>query len=525
MNSRLLWIVAAMLGAVVMGCQKNDTAAAAPKGPVAKVPDNPRTPAVEPVKDGERSKNFAAVNKHLELGGTMYGYVDVDGDLAKVAGDLQRVMSEAAKMQPAGVPAPKAELGEIARMLGLTDVKALGVSSVQDETGYFRNRMFVYTGTERRGLFAAFGGKPAPFKHLNLAPADASFFGESEIDVGVIYKTLKEVVEKTAGEPVSNQLEGMLKKAGDAAAFSFVELIHGLKGRSAVVLRLDAEKTMRLPNRTPFVLPAFSLLVCVEGVGSILEDSFTKDRNLRRSEAGTAHIYTPVQRLPFEGIEPALIVDGSTLFVTTSLAFYNECREGKSPLAQNADFKRTLQRVGNEGNGLAYVTPQFFARLRDLEKLNPQLGAQEKSMLSLVLSQVPVADHPLVSIRTNLDEGILFRSYWNRSLKQEMLAVSVYNPVTVGLLAAMAIPAFQKVRIASQEKAIMNNLRQLAAAADQHYLETGTRTATYDQIVGPTKYVKRLVIVAGENYRSIQFVQGEPLRVRMSNGKVLEYKP
>ena len=36
--------------------------------------------------------------------------------------------------------------------------------------------------------------------------------------------------------------------------------------------------------------------------------------------------------------------------------------------------------------------------------------------------------------------------------------------VIIGLLAAMAIPAFQKVRIASQDKAVLNNARQMSAA-------------------------------------------------------------
>ena len=38
--------------------------------------------------------------------------------------------------------------------------------------------------------------------------------------------------------------------------------------------------------------------------------------------------------------------------------------------------------------------------------------------------------------------------------------------VIIGLLAAMAIPAFQKVRSSSQDKTVMNNMRQLAAAAE-----------------------------------------------------------
>ena len=125
----------------------------------------------------------------------------------------------------------------------------------------------------------------------------------------------------------------------------------------------------------------------------------------------------------------------------------------------------------------------------------------------------------------NTDDGVLFRSYMNRSLKQDVAGVAVYNPVSVGLLAAMAIPAFQKVRTASQEKAILNNLRQLAAAADQYYLENGVSSATYDDLVGARKYIKVINPVAGENYRALRFQQGTTLRVRTADGRTVEYRP
>ena len=176
-----------------------------------------KSPAVQLVKESERSRNFAAVNKHLELGGTLYGYVDVDGDLLKLTGQLQGLMADVAKTQPGASMVAQQDLGAIVTMLGLTDVKAMGVSSVPDGTGFFRNRIFVHTGGERHGLMAGLGGKPAPFKHLGLAPADAAFFGESELDLAVVYRTLKDVVVKIAGEPASNQLETVLKKAGEAA--------------------------------------------------------------------------------------------------------------------------------------------------------------------------------------------------------------------------------------------------------------------------------------------------------------------
>ena len=72
--------------------------------------------------------------------------------------------------------------------------------------------------------------------------------------------------------------------------------------------------------------------------------------------------------------------------------------------------------------------------------------------------------------------------------------------VIIGLLAAMAIPAFQKVRQTSQEKAITNNLRQLASAADQYFIENGVTVAAQTELVGTDKYVKTLNPVAGETY-------------------------
>ena len=72
--------------------------------------------------------------------------------------------------------------------------------------------------------------------------------------------------------------------------------------------------------------------------------------------------------------------------------------------------------------------------------------------------------------------------------------------VIIGLLAAMAIPAFQKVRASSQDKAVINNARQLAAGADQYFLEYGASTVGITDLVGTSAYVKVLKTVANEVY-------------------------
>ncbi len=84
--------------------------------------------------------------------------------------------------------------------------------------------------------------------------------------------------------------------------------------------------------------------------------------------------------------------------------------------------------------------------------------------------------------------------------------------VVIGLLAALALPAFEKVRMASQDKTIMNNARQLAAAADQYFLECGVSTAAITSLVGPESYVKALSTVANESYPLV-FTQSVPITI------------
>jgi type IV pilus assembly protein PilA len=97
--------------------------------------------------------------------------------------------------------------------------------------------------------------------------------------------------------------------------------------------------------------------------------------------------------------------------------------------------------------------------------------------------------------------------------------------VIIGLLAAMAIPAFQKVRTSSQDKAVLNNARQLSAGADQYYLENGVSTVVLSDLLGPTSYVKALNTVANETYPA-DFTQGITVTIQSVAGtRTITYSP
>jgi type IV pilus assembly protein PilA len=97
--------------------------------------------------------------------------------------------------------------------------------------------------------------------------------------------------------------------------------------------------------------------------------------------------------------------------------------------------------------------------------------------------------------------------------------------VIIGMLAAMALPAFQRVRQSSQDKAVLNNARQLAAAADQYFLENGVSTVVQTDLVGSTNYVKALSLVANETYPD-SFTEGVTLTVSgVAGQRTITYSP
>jgi hypothetical protein len=79
--------------------------------------------------------------------------------------------------------------------------------------------------------------------------------------------------------------------------------------------------------------------------------------------------------------------------------------------------------------------------------------------------------------------------------------------------------------IAQQTKAVLNHLRQISAAADQYFLENGTNHTTVAELVGPTKYIKQLDPVDGEDYSQLELTQGKELKITTASGITVSYKP
>ena len=91
--------------------------------------------------------------------------------------------------------------------------------------------------------------------------------------------------------------------------------------------------------------------------------------------------------------------------------------------------------------------------------------------------------------------------------------------VIIGLLAAMAIPAFSKVRQQSRMKAVLNNLRQISGAAQQYMLDLGVSECGYTDLVGSStdNLLHNVAPVAGEDYTSLTGIEQGTTQLTISS--------
>ena len=81
-----------------------------------------------------------------------------------------------------------------------------------------------------------------------------------------------------------------------------------------------------------------------------------------------------------------------------------------------------------------------------------------------------------------------------------------------------------KVRDSRIQSAILNNLRQIAAAVDQYRIENSREPRSLGEIVGVGKYIPVLHPVAGEDYQVLKLAGNGPFSVRTKDGLAVSYE-
>jgi type IV pilus assembly protein PilA len=106
----------------------------------------------------------------------------------------------------------------------------------------------------------------------------------------------------------------------------------------------------------------------------------------------------------------------------------------------------------------------------------------------------------------------------DRKIKKGFTLIEIIIVVVIiALLAAMAIPAYNKVRQNAKNKEILQNLKVIATAGTEYLLENEAQEVNYSSLEGT--YLPAIKPIAGEDYSTLVVSgNGGTLNITQANG-------
>ena len=508
---------------------------------------------VPQVKPEDASKHFAAVSKHLELGGLYYSYMDVDGDLAAL-GKLGDRFLDLARKETKEIPKDLSAV-KIIDALGLNSVKAIGMSTRAAGKELYHNRALLYMPDGPKGLMKLFGGKAAPLQIASWAPADTGAALQMDLTLSTLLETIETVLKASGQEALATQFKFAQSLPVPHLNMTVGELVGKLNTRVMVAMRVDETKKLQLPGM-PVEMPGLQMMIALDDVDFLMEPlagmAETNDNVVVEKGEGFT-VIRPNSALPgdLDYFKPGLYYDkkAKRIVLTSHLEMAKEAGKGNT-LGGSEQYKMAMMGLPAEANGVSFITPQcmkasisFYSQvMKESMKSTNANGAAEEAvkLLMEILSEVPAA--PVASVYANVPEGMLFMSNTNSTHKGTMFFSVAAMPLAVMVAMTTATdfrgmpskrqmsgPAktkdFLEGRPEAPDNTVKNNLQQIAFSAQTWFIDhPKDKEVTYETLV-KNELIFELDPVAGESYKGLTLKRaGGELSVKLKGGAALTHK-
>lgn len=468
-----------------------------------------------------QAASFEEMTTHLDTDGTLIGYINFEGDGAEIGTQLNAIYADAMTTIPGMMPIPL-DFPTLFDTLGFGSMQAFALSSKEVEGGLHANRSVAAFDGGPTGLFAIFGTpktRTLPFQAAELAPADATGAISGALDLRAIRDTAKNLMIQVMGpmgEDVANQrLQGFIP----GTEITINEAVEALSGHWDLFWKEEYDEDFN---------PSYQGWLKIEGAAVAVEKlmPLIADPSLGATLIETESGFKANLSVLTEG-------EGFNLFVETDRAenivlIYSSPEWGPGSeglrLSETADFKKLSGQLPEEALIYSYTAGYQMSTVMNALKSEPSIapyaGLGEK-VAALVLGDFL---EPTTGALYFEDNYLISEGYAGYSTKQAVMIIPASMVGATAAMAAMAVSPFKQVRSAAKEKTVKNNLRQIASAAQQYFLETGETKVSIEKLTGPNGYIRKLEPVAGESYENMVIsVDDEVIEVTLGDGSVISH--
>ena len=448
--------------------------------------------SANPASDKQR---FEKVAEQLDLGGVLYGYVSVDGDLSGLAKLANSFMSDLKEIDK-GISAhiPNIDIEALMKISGLDSISALGLSSIQTDQG-FRNKVYLHAPNGVRGLLSMFGNETKEFEVLQLAPSGTDLVVQQEVKLQTFYNEV--VLEALGGSPEQGGLmplgpEGMMMKMmvdgmmkqplPPPFTFTGEKIINDLDTNIMVIIDCDPSK-MQPVEVTDLNIPTIQGAVLIDNVGWLVGD-LIKMFEAEKAKGDNPYPFEVIDNANWEGLELSTSLSpiiskvnkrkgkktklfamsglegnamvahhrpSGKLILSSSKEFAVNLFSKKPKLATDPVFLAQTKGLPKQGTAISYLSPVLMTEIRKfikeaIEAANPPEDDHfvALSMLDFFLPEGALGE---AMVTTVTEDGLLSVGNSAYSQKSKIL-IGAAVPTLVGMYTALR----QVDRMLSTEK-------------------------------------------------------------------------
>ncbi|MDF7807104.1 hypothetical protein P4E94_06620 [Pontiellaceae bacterium B12219] len=335
-------------------------------------------------------------------------------------------------------------------------------------------------------IWRLMGSKPRELEGIEFVPANAVYTANSSTSLDEVWKIVNEAVSEFGGPEAANAFNQQIMMAQMLIGTNVSAITESIENDLLISLQLSDVKTVTIPqaNGKTLTFPEPSLLIGLGMNDPMLGNIILQKLELAgmppvKSMHDEYELYTLNLPIPSPvPLSPTLVMTDDYLLIGSTLDVVKEaldCEENESGLVSSPLYKQLLKNIPEETSAIEFLSPRFMKTYLDV--LNTAMNAANEpefeSMMNMMTDSWANMYAGGYALKT--PTGFYSESYANYGgAKPVELAASSY----IGVLAAIAIPSFQKARSNAQEKTCENNCRIIEAAKEQWAMENGKAVGT-----------------------------------------------
>ncbi len=418
------------------------------------------TPAIRaqeeslPLQKSAVDNSFKETAAYLDAGGELFVYLSTERAIAEAKKQFDKLAAQSGNTHPMRMVAViSGGMKPFLQRLGVFDMSGLGISSIRTTDQLSRNRMMIYGAGAEGAMWKLLGTPGQGLAATATLPAYVDIAFASRLDGQLLADTLV-AAAADAMPQAADQIQHSKAMLKQHMGIDIDQLLRDFGNELALAVAFDQESmveanvqgvTVKLPK------PDFIFMVQTNGtyIYDLLAGKIWNQKLQAQSRPlGDTQMLVASEELNTGElvIRPALAQVGSLMLIGSSPETLEKHLAAQSRLIDSEAFKSYGANLPDGANQLVYVGP----RVADMvTRLQAQVPVLETMSLN-----VPIG----LGVTTVEKDGILFTS--NSPAGPSFLAVQAAAlPLTI--FAPAILPRLFQVRRQAQQKASLNNLRQI----------------------------------------------------------------